>query len=569
MQPKTRVIDGVEYVVKGGNTLENDPLGKTVKGVVDTVSWTWHLFVNTWLLFLLLAVIFFCLVGVISMFGFLFDGTVFVAFYSSVELVRETLGALVVAPRNILVNLLINASVPDGFSRFMDSYGVHVCFVIIHLITCLCNFVFFIPMWDTWASVRERVKPDSPVVTLKHNSASFVAKVLDTHGNFIGMCFRATVGGVDAIVTANHNLYGEPLITLESQFASLTVATNLFMCFPNADFAVMPYSRVSSLNMGKAKTGFVDGSINVTTTCRDQASFGVLTKLSNFFGYLQYSGSTLPGFSGTPYVMGNFVYGMHLGSLGGCNAGLALSYIDLLIEEGDTDVDPFGVVKEDTPDAILRDLEEGNKPDFMLDRDGNVRVERKGKFHKIDDSTEIGKRIKGALIAGRGNRVGRERERVPKNDAMAELLERLEKMEAKLDRKIPASFTPQVFLQAPAYQDQMGPVFEQNPVIGLRDPTPSTPVDTPPMPNLDTDGPPLTERASGARLTPIAPMVTKAAKRLERKNLIKQLLTAAASSGNGGSDRLATALCDLTSMSTDGLKKLLTELSPTSSGLQQ
>lgn len=73
-----------------------------------------------------------------------------------------------------------------------------------------------------------------------------------------------------------------------------------------------------------------------------QLTQGSVSKLP-VFGYVSYSGSTWPGFSGAPYYVNNQVYAMHVGS-GGVNLGISSSYIRALLR------------MEDSYDFVLQDI---------------------------------------------------------------------------------------------------------------------------------------------------------------------------------------------------------------------
>lgn len=73
-----------------------------------------------------------------------------------------------------------------------------------------------------------------------------------------------------------------------------------------------------------------------------QLTSGSISKLPAF-GYVSYSGSTWPGFSGAPYYVNNQVYAMHVGSAG-VNLGISSSYIRALLR------------MEDSMDFVLQDI---------------------------------------------------------------------------------------------------------------------------------------------------------------------------------------------------------------------
>lgn len=99
-----------------------------------------------------------------------------------------------------------------------------------------------------------------------------------------------------------------------------------------------------------SKLGVSTARLVATTPAKIQASVndglqltqGSVSKLP-VFGYVSYSGSTWPGFSGAPYYVNNQVYAMHVGS-GGVNLGISSSYIRALLR------------MEDSFDFVLQDI---------------------------------------------------------------------------------------------------------------------------------------------------------------------------------------------------------------------
>nr|UGO57459.1 MAG: hypothetical protein 2 [Riboviria sp.] len=74
--------------------------------------------------------------------------------------------------------------------------------------------------------------------------------------------------------------------------------------------------------------------VKVTSSCKTQnTSYGLLAhKPEQASGLATYKGSTRPGFSGSPYIIGNRVVGMHVGGGSYGNYGFTASYIDMVIK---------------------------------------------------------------------------------------------------------------------------------------------------------------------------------------------------------------------------------------------
>lgn len=105
----------------------------------------------------------------------------------------------------------------------------------------------------------------------------------------------------------------------------------------------------------------------------EQASMGPLKADRGSFGIVRYCGSSVKGFSGSPYYMGNVLYGIHVGSMG-TNYGYDVGYLKLcnrLEDSGDR-----------IADEIAQGFEHEVKPS-PYDPD-EVFVKIKGYYHVMD-----------------------------------------------------------------------------------------------------------------------------------------------------------------------------------------
>lgn len=110
------------------------------------------------------------------------------------------------------------------------------------------------------------------------------------------------------------------------------------------------------------------------------SSFGVLKHERDMCaGRLSYSGSTLPGFSGSPYTNGQQVLGMHLGGGGAGNFGVAASLISASISR---------ILERRESSELLalgRALRTAKRSDIYMDQGmDEVRIEVGGRFFFID-----------------------------------------------------------------------------------------------------------------------------------------------------------------------------------------
>lgn len=101
-----------------------------------------------------------------------------------------------------------------------------------------------------------------------------------------------------------------------------------------ADVAICDYEQRMELSSAKIDTVSRSANVMVYAARSSQnGSVGLLKHIpSTALGFLEYTGSTLPGFSGAPYFNGVRVLGLHAGGGTVGNYGLSASYIDMLIK---------------------------------------------------------------------------------------------------------------------------------------------------------------------------------------------------------------------------------------------
>nr|UXD80021.1 hypothetical protein [Myrmica rubra virus 6] len=105
------------------------------------------------------------------------------------------------------------------------------------------------------------------------------------------------------------------------------------------------------MKSGKLSPTFPQKSVGlyVSAVSNKYSTLGFLEPHSAF-GFMTYTGSTIGGFSGTPYVVGNAVYGMHLGS-GNENVGLDSAYILMVLRS----------MEESSEDYFIEQMKRGVK----------------------------------------------------------------------------------------------------------------------------------------------------------------------------------------------------------------
>lgn len=113
-----------------------------------------------------------------------------------------------------------------------------------------------------------------------------------------------------------------------------------------------------------------------------KSSFGLLTDYVAM-GMVEYSGSTLKGFSGAPYHMNKIVYGMHVGS-DPKNVGFSASYISMLHRAHNKPV----LAPEDSADYLMGQMERHQEDEFIYERSpvnpDEYRIRVAGQYHIVD-----------------------------------------------------------------------------------------------------------------------------------------------------------------------------------------
>lgn len=142
-----------------------------------------------------------------------------------------------------------------------------------------------------------------------------------------GMAFKTKYG----ILTAGHVVCGAEEVRLvndeEEKVVDRFKETEL-------DLVVIGnnYGPTGMTQAKLAQSTLAPGSMEmVMATDGTSCSLGPLRE-SNDFGYCAYEGSTHGGFSGSPYYVGNRVYGLHLGSKA-CNFGMEIGFVGIHLEK--------------------------------------------------------------------------------------------------------------------------------------------------------------------------------------------------------------------------------------------
>lgn len=186
----------------------------------------------------------------------------------------------------------------------------------------------------------ERAMPGSPYVnadSLPGFQAS-IFELIDGAWREVGQCFR--VGQV--LLTAGHVVKaGAQRLRIQANRGMLEITQDRFLIvdeYTDLAYAILDDREFTKLGLSKARLipAGADGysiSFASAQTSVERTTGNVQMALSGsnkLFGYVRYTGSTRPGYSGAPYYMANNVYGMHLGASAE-NIGYDAAYITMKI----------------------------------------------------------------------------------------------------------------------------------------------------------------------------------------------------------------------------------------------
>lgn len=175
----------------------------------------------------------------------------------------------------------------------------------------------------------ESKKPDSPL--LEPNLHPCQATIQYADGTLCASAFRYRN---DLLITATHAINSEDrLLLVGRNGVKYAMGASDFNIVKGSDmcYAILPTSIWSNLRIANGDpVKKVENNMPVSVSSPEKSSSGLLTATDYIFHY-EYTGSTLPGFSGAPYMQANRIAGMHLGA-GTLNIGLSIKAIDMLLD---------------------------------------------------------------------------------------------------------------------------------------------------------------------------------------------------------------------------------------------
>lgn len=415
--------------------------------------------------------------------------------------------------------------------------------------------------------VFEKAKVGSKIETVS-NGPKNQFQIVSLGGEMIGQGFRAMVDGQDVLVTAHHCVnFDEDFLIVGRHDKKIKINRKDFILRPGFDVAFLPFSaEMVVLGLAKAKLGYVKGNMVVRVGTVDKASFGSLCRLD--FSRVKYSGSTKGGFSGAPYTLGNFVYGMHQGYVGEQNYGLNAGVLKIALAVDLEEEIPAGV-EEDSDEWLLAQIEGG--ADYELQTTGSPDAYglRVGDKYFLLDTMDDGDLDLVTKIKNKTkNKNYKNKNLLGDDEPVTDLeFEHSLRQAPVLNSKEAIPLAAMASSQIVASDQIAGPSFlGERPKVMLR-PKPltrTTVTNTHPTTNLAMGGQNEQPTQSGNRLPSTKPSPLKTDKDQERKSLIAALLGLYSSLQPG--DQAQIERCLITLPSNVGLKRLLTELQKTSIG---
>lgn len=204
--------------------------------------------------------------------------------------------------------------------------------------------------------VEKAVKGSEPVVTPPPAYIGLVYTMVDGVKRRQGVFFR--VGNF--LYTAAHVVLGADKVWFSYGKQELEVKVNSMEL--DTDLIRYPYEPFSTFQMGAGKLAKTSHPMYCQVHNGSVATFGKVT-VSDVVGYAEFSGTTLPGFSGAPYYIGNVVYGMHLGA-GVVNLGYTGEHLNALISAYQGEAKALGGTDPALEEELLCAKREGREIHF-------------------------------------------------------------------------------------------------------------------------------------------------------------------------------------------------------------
>lgn len=207
----------------------------------------------------------------------------------------------------------------------------------------------------------------------------------DLKFTYLGQGFSAGDKASNYIWTAYHVIAPYKklrIVNANDATKYVDVEKECFQSLDDLDAAILPYDKYTkqltklALAKGRIPRIALQNKAVVSVYARGYVTHGTLE--ADVCGTVRYHGSTLKGFSGSPYIVNNSIFGMHVG----CNTGHGVGYdMDFLM----------AVVKhkrEDSYDRVMEEMERfakrGGKIKYAEYGIDDIQVMWEGRHHILD-----------------------------------------------------------------------------------------------------------------------------------------------------------------------------------------
>lgn len=248
---------------------------------------------------------------------------------------------------------------------------------------------------------NESVKPGSKLLGPKPAKCQVEITFPDGSPCATGFRYRS-----DLLITAKHAVI-EPgkYHIVGSSGIKHVIDSNDFTRVQSSDLvcALLPPNVWSVLGVANGlPVEKIDDGMSVAVSSPQASSTGTLSSTDYIFHY-EYTGSTLPGFSGAPYMQASRIAGMHLGA-GTLNIGLSIKAIDLLLDHPDLGIDDIdeyqGESNKRGKKKANRKVADDSYLDYIRDsaRTGSKKYEACYVNGQNDDHGVVLKGIRGRIV---------------------------------------------------------------------------------------------------------------------------------------------------------------------------
>lgn len=227
-------------------------------------------------------------------------------------------------------------------------------------------------------SCVEKMRPGSYLEYAATKPLFQVEIWIRTDGLFMktGQGFNTKFG----LITALHVVEEAVEIKLVSERGELIVDASRFKQV-EGDVGLLRLTANETATLGVEQAKLASHQLNkkaglfVKVQAFGQQTMGMLSPDDDAFGFCDYNGSTVKGFSGAPYYLGKAVYGMHVGGTTK-NFGYEAAYIYMLVSRGQESTEDY-LISEIQKDVDYHWQPSPYNPD-------EIRMRVNGKFYLVD-----------------------------------------------------------------------------------------------------------------------------------------------------------------------------------------